>query len=719
MTIETAPSTEALTDFETSSAGPFMHLMQGAADALRLALARLPERLPLFATALIGGGLVALFVPGRHVAVVALVVATTLMVVSALAYGVRTLRDDPTRSFLLGRPLHSAAIFWGEFLAATLTGALLGGLAVLPAALRAVGDPVQLEDLRLFWTLLAALPFAFLLTHTVLGLAEAKPQWWIASIVLASVTAISLGFVAGELASWTADRAAQILLVLVVGGIAIFAPLAAAHRRAARGRADRTACHRTFFRTFWPLVGLVVLAALGLLTAVETIEPGDLDPLVWQKSSDGRWIAMRAQVGDDARGLLANVRRGASAQLVIDTETDEWTRLQSAAGFLPFLVYMRNSHFSADGDTLVWESAGPEGTADELTLLDLETRAARQVQRPHDLPARWWVGPDEQLLIGWNVRFIEHETEDGTPKRWSLDWSFSAYDLGSAIPFVEWSFTSERDAGTGAYRGEWPRITASRGGTAIVVVEDQQHFARYVIDKNTRRLTEEFEVALAAPTDRDLPEARFARRLAGKQWEEAGGAFWVAHGNRLFRLDHAATSGALDPAAVVHEEPDDHWIWDVLVLPDRILLMTFTPVEAEDSATRTKSLVVLPKPDLADRRVVATGLESYPAFNMRIADDSLVVGRSNGEEQHVLVLGQGPGAETLMTVADWADSRGLPATARIRMPYFYTETSRARERPVAFTNQREQVFLPRGDSFLQLRPQMAKATTHRPLRQVQ
>lgn len=703
---------EARASTPAPDSGAFLRFGECLGDAFRYALARLPERLPLFAAALAGGVLVALFGPGRHVATLTLVMATTIMVVGALAFGVRALRDDAHRGFLYARSMHGSAIFWGEFLAAMATAAGLGALVVLPTFLRTLGDPVRREALAVYWPLLAILPFAFLFTHTVLGLAETKPRWWIASLVLAGVAAVAFVFVGGGLASWTAERATQILIGLIAIGIGLVAPLAAAHRRAELGRADRAACHRAFFRTYWSLVALCVVAALGLFTAVETIEPGDLEPTVWQVSPTGRWVAMRAHVDDDATGLLAEIRHGASAQFVLDTEERRWTRLASASDFLTDLAYVRKTHFSADGDTLIWETLGPRGRGDGLVALDLVSGETTSFQRPADLPTQWWVGPAEKLLIGWDVRFQRPETEH-TPRRWTVESTFRAYELGSALPFASWTWTAERRAN--AFFGLPPSIEATATGAEVRLLEHGT-VQSAVLELGERRIVEHTSIRLEPPTDRQIPETIEPFGLAGLQWDRLEGGLWVAHGPRLFRLAEPV-EGPLDPATAVHEEPAGRWIWDVLVLPDRILLTTLSSLPGDSAQALPKEVVVLPRDNLAARRVVASIPDTLPSFLARLTEDSIFLGPFNDAGQRVLVLGSEPGTGTVVPVMEWAADRGLAATDRIRMPFDWLGNPLASPRDFAtsFTTDGGQILLPRGDELTDLRAVMAETTRHRPL----
>lgn len=694
----------------------FAGLVEGLSDTVRLVYARLSERLPLFAGALIGGTLVAVFSPSRSVATVALVVSTTVMVVAALAFGVRALRDDPTRTFLFSRPLHGAALFWGEFIAALATAALLGGLAILPGFLRAFGDAVQTDTLTLFGPLLLALPFAFSLTHTLLGLGQAKPRWWIVSITFAAITVVTLGFVSGELGAWSARHAQTYLIIAVVAGIGLAAPLLAGHRRAAIGRHDNVACHRTFFRTFWTVVAAVLAIAAGLWIVVDTTDLRDLEPLIWQESRNGRWLAVGAHVPSTVRGPLGSVRRGAETQFVLDTDTGAWTRLRAPSRLLQFSTVSRRTVFSADGDTLFWTTEAPTETTAALIALDLASGTTRSFQLPAKLPyASWWIGPDDRLLIAWDTELRQRPEAEEEPTRRLVDRHFRAYEIGSALPFATWTWSSERRT---VPSFAMPKIISNSRGGADILLTEQSGAARFLVDSQKREVTRELDLQLRHPTDRTVPERVEPVGLLGLQWGPDNRDLWVAHERRLFRLDSTTPNQLLDSRSAVHEEPADRWIVDLLVLPERFVLITTstTPRAAGDPVSR--DVVVIPRGEPGARRVVATVDDTALYLGMRLASDSLFLGPFSQEGQRVLVLGTEPGTERLLSVANWAVERGLPATESFRMPYGFqvNGTADPLRRSVPFKNDRGQIFLERRGELVQLRDLMRQAGQHRLMR---
>ena len=707
MTVHTAP-------IHAARSGVLRRLVDGVQDSLRLLGARLFERLPLFGAAAVGGLLIALFTPGRSVATVALILGATAMVVCALALGLRTLRDDPSRSFLYARPLGAAAIFWGEFVAAMVTSALLGALAFLPGLIRS-SEPSRSGTLVVFGALLAALPLAFLLTHTFSALAETRALWAGASGACVLGTVGLLFFFARELSGWSADRAIELFIATILIGLGVAAPLVAAHRRSARGRVDRSSCHRSFFGAYWLLVAVVMALSLGLVAVVGTTGPEITEPQRWVESPDPRWIAIQSQVPDSVPGLLNGLRDGVELHFVLDTETGSWTRLTSDAPMmLATHPWTGELVFSEDGDTLFWPASAQSGSLHEIVSLDLASRVSTRIPGPDVSPWGYWIGPDERLMIVWTAD--ADRGPEGTGDVGSIDWSFQAFELGSTAPFTRWSWRSDpvRMGGIDAAFLGHPEVEPAGTGRALVRLLDRGSGAQFLVDLGAQswETTAQFQLQSTQPEADDQTPRRQDDFFVRPQWDPSTPDLWVAQGRRLFRFDPGKSNGRVERESLVHAEPEGRQIADALVLEDRLLLLT-VPADTPWAEHRSQELVVVSRDPGAQRQVVAQLAGNFHSFAVRIADDSLLLGPW-GDAQRILRNGTEPTDNELLSVSEWSDARGLDLVDGIKPANWrFLGSERRLRRPFAFQDRSGQIFLPRGDQIQELHELFRRSTSDR------
>jgi len=290
-------------------------------------------------------------------------------IVLSIGFGATLFGSDLSEGrlgFFFERPVASAAIWIGRFLAVFFIVVLCEIIILAPAGLSPYNslfiidllfEGLSLDTVDWLLILLAGPTLFLLVSHCVSIMIRARTAWLALDVVGLTLIGPSIWLIERPLVTYGADEAAGVVgtILAVSVFLALFSGTAAS---VSCGRTDLRRAHRYLSLTLWGVLGFMFGTTAAYSAWLFDVKPEDFDEYIVESCSpDGRWV----EVSGEADGHLGVHRRyfiSRDGQTVVPAPSKR--------------PWSSDAVFSSSGNRAVWRNKIGRNTLSTFWQADLE-----------------------------------------------------------------------------------------------------------------------------------------------------------------------------------------------------------------------------------------------------------------------------------------------------------------------------------------------------------